>query len=64
MPTAWGALAVAVWFSPPTLVFAAALQWLLRRQIANPWARLLVSMTVAGVVFNVAFFVLLHDLTS
>ena len=48
-----------VLFSPPTLVLAVLLQWMLRRRIPNPWVRVLGSRAVAGAVCNVAFFALL-----
>jgi hypothetical protein len=63
VPLFWQPLALVVLFSPPTLVLAAGLQWLLRHRIPNSWVRMLGSLAVAGAVLNVAFFALLNSLT-
>jgi hypothetical protein len=59
MPLFWPPLALAVFFSPATLILGLGLQWLLRHRIANPWVRVLGSMAVAGAVLEVAFFSLM-----
>ena len=63
MPMGWQPLAVMVFFSPPTLVLGAGLQWLLRHRISNTSVRVLGSMAVAGVALNVAFFALFNYLS-
>jgi hypothetical protein len=63
-PIFWQPLVVVVLFSPPTLVFAVLLQWLLRHRIANTWVRVLGSWAVVGAVFNAAFFALMNSFSD
>ena len=64
MPLFWQPLVVVVLFSPPTLVLALGLQWLLRRRIANTWVRVLGSWAVVGAVLSVAFIALMNSFSD
>ncbi len=64
MPLFWEPLAIVVLFSPPTLVLAILLQWMLRHRIPNPWVRVLGSWAVVGAVLNAAFFAVMNSLSD